>query len=428
MLKLIKRGWHLVISAGVHDGLSYREQREVNTVNTVNVFVLLTTISLSVLNIATGKYVPAAVNISMVFLACLPLVYLNTQRKYKLAASIFFIQLTIAITLVSIFSILNYRKVSPEALYVASGLLGLFFFNSIIKYLAFAITVLLFVLIKLFKLKYWHERTNEDFVFGLINSLTTFFIVFIIAILYRRFFDQYETIISKKNKDLELLNAEKNKLFSIVAHDLRAPLGNLNQTLSLAAGGALTDTELSMIMKKLSENAVYTGEMLDNLLNWSNTQMKGKKVISGKFKINNIVSPIINQYQLLAEAKNIVIENNIADTVEVFADKNMIQLVVRNLISNAIKFSHRNGCVQLNAVNENNRVVVSITDTGMGMSQEDMDEIFTNITFTRMGTEGEKGTGLGLPMCKEFVTQNNGAIWIDSQQGKGTTVSFSLPC
>jgi len=246
--------------------------------------------------------------------------------------------------------------------------------------------------------------------------------------LYRKFFDKYEEAISRKSKDLELLNAEKNKLFSIIAHDLRAPLGNLNQTLSLVASGTLTNEEMSMIMKKLSENAVYTGEMLDNLLNWSNTQMKGKKVMVEKFKIKNIVISIINQYQLLAEAKNIVIENNIADTIEVEADKNMIQLVVRNLLSNAIKFSHRNSYIQLNAVKENNRVVVSITDAGVGMSPEDMKEIFNNITFTRLGTTGEKGTGLGLPMCKEFITLNNGTIWIDSQQDNGTTISFSLPC
>lgn len=428
LLNLIKRGWHLVISAGVHDGLSYREQREVNTVNTVNVFVLFTTFSLFILNIISGKYIPAAINISMIFIACLPLAYLNTQRRYKLAAGIFFTQLTIGIASVAIISTLNHRKVSSETIFFASGLLGLFLFGGIKKYVAFGVSVILFFLIKLFKLRYWQGDNNEDFAFGLINAFTTFFVVFIIAILYRKFFDKYEEAISRKSKDLELLNAEKNKLFSIIAHDLRAPLGNLNQTLSLVASGTLTNEEMSIIMKKLSENAVYTGEMLDNLLNWSNTQMKGKKVMVEKFKIKNIVISIINQYQLLAEAKNIVIENNIADTIEVEADKNMIQLVVRNLLSNAIKFSHRNSYIQLNAVKENNRVVVSITDAGVGMSPEDMKEIFNNITFTRLGTTGEKGTGLGLPMCKEFITLNNGTIWIDSQQDNGTTISFSLPC
>jgi signal transduction histidine kinase len=167
--------------------------------------------------------------------------------------------------------------------------------------------------------------------------------------------------------------------------------------------------------------------MLDNLLNWSNTRMKGKTVMPESFIIKNMVSPIINQYQLLAEAKNIDIKNNIADTIAVIADKNMIQLVVRNLISNAIKFSHRNGSITLNAIKENDRVVVSITDKGMGMSPEEMNEVFANITFTQPGTEGEKGTGLGLPMCKEFVTQNHGTIWIESQQGAGTTFYFSLP-
>jgi signal transduction histidine kinase len=306
--------------------------------------------------------------------------------------------------------------------------LGLFLFRGVKKYVAFGITVTLFFLIKLFKLQYWHEDSNEDFAFNLVNAFTTFFVVFMIATLYKKFFDTYEATISKKNKDLELLNIEKNKLFSIIAHDLRTPLGNLNQTLSLVASGTLTDAELSMIMKKLSENAVYTAEMLDNLLNWSNTQMKGKKVIIEKFKINTIVVPIINQYQLLAEAKNIVIENHIVDTIEVVADKNMTQLVVRNLLSNAIKFSHRDGCILLNAVNEKNSVVVNITDTGIGISKHDMDGIFTNITFTRAGTAGEKGTGLGLPMCKEFVMLNNGTIWLDSRQGEGTTVYFSLPC
>ena len=255
MWNLLKRGWYSIISAGVHDGLTYKEQREVNTVNTINVFVLLTTISLSIINIITGKYVPATINISMTFIACLPLAYLNTKRKYKLAAGIFFTQLTIGITSVAIISTLNYRKVSPETIFIASGLLGLFLFDGIRKHLAFGVSVILFFLIKLFKLYYWQERTNEDFAFSLINAFTTLFVVFIIATLYKKFFDKYEATISKKNKDLEQLNAEKNKIFSIIAHDLRAPLGNLNQTLSLADASLMYLAERDDILEVFTIDA-----------------------------------------------------------------------------------------------------------------------------------------------------------------------------
>jgi signal transduction histidine kinase len=191
--------------------------------------------------------------------------------------------------------------------------------------------------------------------------------------------------------------------------------------------GNLTKKEFEMLIEKISKNSGYTSELLDNLLHWAGSQIKGFKVIRVEFNIEKVVEEKIALALPLYNVKNITVVNAVNHNTMVFADINMINIVLRNLLSNAIKFSRSNTTITVNAYKENEFVYVEVIDKGIGISKEEQKLLFNNISYTNPGTANEKGTGIGLPLCKEFVEKNGGAISVKSQLGKGSTFTFTLP-
>lgn len=233
--------------------------------------------------------------------------------------------------------------------------------------------------------------------------------------------------ISRQADELRELNALKDKLFSIIAHDLRSPLFSLITMLNIAKEGHFTPENFKEILDELSVNVNHTTALLENLLTWAKTQMHGVKVNPQNFDLSQLVNSRIQLLNEAAENKEIKLKNSIPDGTFVFADTDMTDIVIRNLISNAIKFCNAGDRITIWSTTGADRVTVCVEDTGRGMTPDVLQKLFgTQITSTP-GTKNEKGTGLGLILCKEFVQMNGGEIWAESQPDKGSKFFFTLP-
>jgi PAS domain S-box-containing protein len=229
---------------------------------------------------------------------------------------------------------------------------------------------------------------------------------------------------------LELANSTKNKLFSIIAHDLRSPFNSILGFTNLLNDkySSYSEADKKSIIVKLKESSENAFNLLENLLAWSLAQREGIKVTPEKIDLYEIASAQMNVLKNAALSKNIGIDNQILPGTCANADKNMITTVIRNLLNNALKFTNSGGSIILTTLNQNNKVEVSVKDNGVGIETDILNELFkSEDTFTTKGTANEKGTGLGLMVCKEFVEINGGEIRVESVVGKGSRFSFTLP-
>jgi signal transduction histidine kinase/tetratricopeptide (TPR) repeat protein len=237
-------------------------------------------------------------------------------------------------------------------------------------------------------------------------------------------------IITQKNRELEQLNIVKNKLFSVVSHDMRSPLNSLRSVMSLLDTESLTQEELGQYTTLLRASLDNTSSMMDNLLNWAGSQMQGFRPLIQELPLHSLCTNVIDTLGMHLSAKQILIRNYISPLVRVQADRNMLQLVVRNLLSNAIKFSPGGSRVDLAAQSDAEGTVITITDQGMGMPPALAEAFNTGQTMifeSTPGTQNEKGTGLGLFLCKNFVQIMGGTISVQSTPGSGTVFFVQLP-
>ncbi|MDF2158106.1 tetratricopeptide repeat protein [Algoriphagus sp. CAU 1675] len=233
-----------------------------------------------------------------------------------------------------------------------------------------------------------------------------------------------------KSQELESINQTKNKLFSIIGHDLMGPVGQVKAIIDLVLAGHLQKEEFQQILSDLKKDIDSVYLTLNNTLKWSLTQMEGFKVNSSEIDFREIVDDTIRLLDHQFKAKEISLDFQMPSKEEIFADKDLIEVVVRNIISNAVKFSRRGGEVQIVSNWNQNSLSWSVVDSGTGMSQEQIDQILKGeyaITSSQLGTNKEKGSGLGLQVCKEFVSLLGGELTIESKLGLGTKVSVQIP-
>ncbi|NVO18562.1 MAG: PAS domain S-box protein [Bacteroidetes bacterium] len=230
--------------------------------------------------------------------------------------------------------------------------------------------------------------------------------------------------------ELKELNTTKDKFFSIIAHDLRNPFNallNLTDFIidNIEEGNKERAIELAGFMKNSAQHA-FT--LLQNLLEWSSIQQGGVHCDPAYVMLFPLVKEEVQTLEGIASQKNIKIELDISDTFLIKADKNMLKTILRNLISNALKYTYEGGKIMIRAERVDNKVRIRIKDTGTGMTREELDRLFhLNSTKSKPGTKQEKGSGLGLLLCHEFITLHHGIIWAESEPGQGSTFLFELP-
>jgi len=238
-----------------------------------------------------------------------------------------------------------------------------------------------------------------------------------------------EEEIRLKNSELQKLNSEKDKFFSIIAHDLKSPFNSIIGFSDLLVEQVRERDfegieEYARVILSSSERVM---NLLTNLMEWTRSQTGRMNFNPKEIDLVNLINDNLQLFDKIAEQKSITITSDLPTSLTVQADESMINTVVRNLISNAIKFTHPGGEIALSVEGKEREVIVSVRDTGVGIPQSTIEKLFRiDENFSTTGTQKEVGTGLGLILCKEFVEKHNGKIWVESEQGKGSTFIFSL--
>ncbi|PKP08906.1 MAG: hypothetical protein CVU09_13760 [Bacteroidetes bacterium HGW-Bacteroidetes-4] len=239
-----------------------------------------------------------------------------------------------------------------------------------------------------------------------------------------------ELLLKESEMQLRELNSTKDKLLSIIAHDLRSPFNAILGLSDLMVTNTkdFDDNRNEKYLRIINSSAKNTLILLDNLLTWAKSQTGNNTFHPEKADLTAIISELLEESASIAKIKNIALHAVQINGIEVYADVNMLKTILRNLISNAIKYTHNKGEVKISAIQKQSHIEVTVSDNGVGISEEIRNELFdidANITTT--GTANEVGSGLGLILCKEFVEKHGGKIWVNSELGKGSAFVFSLP-
>lgn len=239
-----------------------------------------------------------------------------------------------------------------------------------------------------------------------------------------------EQALIKSEDKLKELNATKDKFFNILAHDLKNPFTSLIGSSELLYHNInkMDKEQIRNLAQILNDTSKSGYSILQNLLDWSRSQAGLLTINPEKINLRDLINENILNLEHISANKEIRIHSKLDQDIIISADKNMIKTILRNLLSNAVKYSYRNGNVYVNAVNEDDKVIIAVQDSGIGIPQESIEKIFRiDAKYSLPGTENEYGTGLGLKLCKEFVEKQGGNIWVESTENKGSEFKFSIP-
>ncbi|MEZ5015450.1 MAG: PAS domain-containing protein [Flavipsychrobacter sp.] len=233
--------------------------------------------------------------------------------------------------------------------------------------------------------------------------------------------------VSTREKLLSVSNS-KDKLLSIITHDLRTPINNLKGLLELLKENVINKEEFLEHLQSTSNNVTTLSDSMNNMLEWAQTQLSGWEVAPSDILVSDVVEECIRLYKYTMDDKHIKLEYSPSDLIHAYADFNQMVLIVRNVLNNAVKFTPENGVITIDTNEKNGYAEISVRDTGQGMDEKTVNKILNESDiFTTRGTNGEKGTGLGMKMCLEFAEKNNCKFNIVSEKNVGTEVSLSIP-
>ncbi len=443
-----------VKSIGLVATMEEYDRRKLSIFNQLNFFQLLTGILIPFIGLYNQKQLPgnAWVIASLPALVSLLVLCLNKFCKHEEALLAYFILYPVITCIVYLYGM----NLGVNLFFILYGILSVFFLKDI-GYMIFSLCLsmgsyfILSVILKHF------EYQLESFNKGLFLFNQALAIVFIFYGLYliKKESAVYQFHILEKNSALQQknvqiqeqadklkenatllknqttelteLNALKNKLFSVISHDLKAPLYALRNLFRNIHQDDIPEAELKKIMPDVVNDLNYTVGLMDNLLLWAKTQMEVDAVHPQRVDIGRLISEVFHLLRLQSEAKHIRMENNSREGVYGYMDKDMMSLVLRNLLSNAIKFTPEKGSISVRVHEHPSFIEVYVQDSGMGIGNDALLKINNNDFYTTRGTASESGTGLGLMLCKEYLARNGGQLHIESEMGKGSVFSFSLP-
>lgn len=431
---------HRVKVIGVTAGMSNYDKSKLGIFNHLNFFQFITGMIIPVIGLFHADKFP----LSGWLMACLPAVVslivllLNSYRKYEAALLAYFIFYPVCIC----FSYINGLSLGVELSFILYGILSVFFIQDI-GYMIFSISfsmVSYFVLSVVLK-TYTYKLEDINFSVYLVNQALAIIYIFYGLYLIKSENAAYNTALQQTNlemqrqshqlqlqtEELNQLNSLKNRLFSVISHDLKAPMYGLRNLFDNMQKQDMPATEIKALIPDIKNDLNYAVSLMENLLQWAKSQMQAHTVRPQEININDLIEEVLHVLHLQAKAKEIHIENRANGPVYAWADKDMINLVLRNLISNAIKFTPYGGHISIGTGDLLSFTEIYVQDSGAGISAAQMEKINGQEFYTTNGTAQEQGTGLGLMLCKEFLVKNGGKLRIESEPGKGSTFSFALP-
>ncbi len=412
-----------ILNIGIDPSLTPKEVNDLKLINSVSAAAALLCFILffAALTVMDTAYLTLNV---FTGLACVAILVSNYLGKRTLALVLF----TSILPLDMVIYVYLFGNISAELYLIPGAIFAIYLLypKPVISRLIFLIIALAFFGSKLILYYKYNSPTLDELgsVLFFPNVVLSFILIYISAHLYRSFQEE-------QRKELEESKMVRERMISILTHDLRSPIVSLKQLLEYAEREELSKEELRHYLKRVNKSLGSTSEMIDKVLHWANSQVKGMHTNKSSFDLTKLGQELIDLHQEEANRKGISLKFERDKNIEVKADRDMMMLAINNLVCNAIKFSPmESGEVKLSMEHQNggrDRVLISIEDNGPGLSKNDLDHIFKMDKAISLGTDGEKGVGLGLLISREFITMNAGEIDLGLKKGKGTKLEVTLP-
>lgn len=421
MISFILKGWNALANIGVTDDLPFLEKKKTQVTNLVIGIGLPLFLYFSIVNSLDGLHLLAAMNFTL-FVGGTLILIIQSRQQLNLARFI------VVVVTSSIFTAQSILFRNGNEILLLVNLIVTIIYYSEKRFIVFITTVnvICYVWIKYesFNPPMYETVSNGRVIFNVCCGLLSF----VIALQYFKFEQlNSQRAIQQKNEELEALNKTKEKLFSIIAHDLRSPIAQIKSTLDLVNRDFISKEEFHELSHHFTKQIDQLQDNMNNLLTWSQSQLNGIVTKPQAVNASIIIKEVIELLKQQWQAKDLQIQFEAFDDL-VWMDPDHLKVVVRNLLSNAIKFSRKKHHIVINHSRNNKELTITVRDTGMGMAQTQLDALFTaeEIVSTH-GTDKERGTGLGLKLCKEFLDKNKGEIWAISEQGIGSTFFINIP-
>ncbi len=387
-------------------------------------------------NQAIMDVLPLPMNAINILLAYIPCYYFLKTNQLKYAKLFVYFPSIIIQTLSSYYLILaNFTYENAELALIPFAGFPIIVYRKPLNIIGVVLNISLFIFIKITKYQQF-SISNFEFYLELAMSFACYVITIFLSYFYRFDFSKLKAnydilnaqklIIESQSEELKALNSTKDRLFSIIAHDLRGPLSSLKGVMQLLDNEFISKEEFKQLSKRLQANVDNVHGMLENLLLWSLSQMDGIKPNIKAFDLNFIVDETVLLFKEVSTQKQIDLNHNSTLNLLAKGDEYQIRTVLRNLLNNALKFTPSHGQIDINSTIKGQFINLKIIDSGVGIEQSDLAQIFSNPKLNT-GTAGEKGTGFGLFLCKELIEKNGGNIEVNSEFGKGTTIEILLP-
>jgi signal transduction histidine kinase len=416
------------------------EKRKLGIFNQLNFFQLITGIIIPIAGAISNRRFPliAWIVASLPALISIVVLVLNARRRYDLAQITYFVCYPIATSIVYIWGI----NMGVELSFILYGILGVFFIQDISQMIfALGLSMVSYFVLAVICKNYTYQLATANIFFYVFNQLLAIAFIFYGLFLIKKENTGYQysilqqkeeitangRLLQQQTEELTLINSFKNRLFSIIAHDLKSPIYALRNLFRNMQQYDLPAEEIKGMVPEVVNELTYTTSLMENLLHWARSQMQADAVKPQMIDVSGLMTEVVRLLRLQADAKQINVTYTEDASIVAFADKDMINLILRNLLSNAIKYTPEKGTIEVGARRDPAGIAIYVKDTGTGIPADALQKIQQSNFYTTKGTAGEAGTGLGLMLCKEFVARNGGTLSIDSLPGKGSTFSFTLP-
>lgn len=360
--------------------------------------------------------------------------YFQHTHRYKYADVLLFYSFVVLVTTIDISMLMNhfkrYDKMVPFFLVLAR-----FLFNGLEEKIAVIVVIVCCFCLKFINIYYFSIPITPEVQTDFIVLIVTLLIIDRFVWLYKRDYislmnnyvelEQKGQTINIQSKKLEELSKLKSKLFLIVSHDVRNPISKLVSLIDMYQANFIGESEMEDLVPSIDRNLNETTLLLDNLLYWSKNELGELKESPKILNLSSLTSEVLRGFGESIQQKNILVTNAINPATEVFYSSNILSIILRNLISNAIKYCHQSDEIHISCEKIENEYQISIKDTGVGMDENKLKKLFEEMESS-VGTAKEKGSGVGLMICKEFIEQNGGVLSVDSKIGVGTVFIFSI--
>lgn len=430
-----------LLNAGLTPDTPLRERTKVFLLNRLILISLIVNLLIFIIDMILGVYINGFANLVFV-LIYYPLFALHQKGKYVQVRSIYMIAMLSFITLMSVVSIYQQRWTETENILYAAFPAVIYLYDKKVRNVFVLVIIILLYGLKYYKTAYLEVPFDANLILTYVNTTIAVAVLIAFSISFKYEFTNALENTIRLNEDLSnqkdkleeneaklvKMNKTKNKLFSIVAHDLKNPLNLLNGLVFITKNQELTREELDQYAEMVQKNLGKVNLMMDNVLVWAKAQLKEYSITKNECKLKEIVGELLQFFQDTIDSKKIDVQISINEDHAALFDQNLLKVIVRNVMSNAIKYTPVDGSIKINSSLENNAVLLSINDSGIGMEQESIDKILQgDFTDSQYGTDGETGSGLGLVLSIEMLRLNEGELSIKSRKDKGTQVDIHMP-